>query len=79
MWLTVVRWGILYSCPKAERDALTARLSLLTRCYVSIDVLESPDFVEVGVCGIVLSLAKSLVEVNDFLPMLRMRWYLACK
>ena len=28
--------------PEAERDACTARLPLLTWCYVSIDVLESP-------------------------------------
>jgi len=45
-----MRWGILYSGPKAERDAFTARLSLLTRCYVSVDVLESSGFVEVGEC-----------------------------
>ena len=45
-----MRWGVLYSCPKAQRDAFTARLSLLTRCYVSIDVLESSGFVEAGEC-----------------------------
>jgi len=49
LWRVVncMRWGILYSCPRAERDAFTARLSLLTQCYVSIDVLESSGFVEV--------------------------------
>ena len=39
---------ILYSCPKAKRDAFTALLSLLTWCYVSINVLESSSVVEVS-------------------------------
>jgi len=43
--------GVLsYSCPKAVRSALSARLSLLIGCYFSEDVLESSDIVEIYEC-----------------------------
>jgi len=43
--------GVLsYSCPRAGRGALSARLSLLIRCYFSEDVLESSDVVEICEC-----------------------------
>ena len=41
------RFGVFYSCSKAKRDALTSLLSLLVGCNVSVDMLESTDFVEV--------------------------------
>jgi len=37
----------LYSCSKAKHDALTSHLSLLLRCNISIEMLESSNFVEV--------------------------------
>ena len=42
--------GFSYNCPKAGREALTAWLSLLIGCYLSKDVLESSDVVEVCEC-----------------------------
>jgi len=43
-----VQFGVFYSCSKAKRDTLTSQLSLLVGCNVSVDMLESSDFVEVG-------------------------------
>jgi hypothetical protein len=37
-------------CLRAKRGALTIQLSLLISRYVSINVLESSDLVEVGKC-----------------------------
>ena len=51
MWFYLLSDGVLsYSCPRAGRDALSARLSLLIGCYVSKDVLESSDAVEICEC-----------------------------
>jgi len=65
-----------YSCLKAGRGALSARLSFLIGCYFSEDVLESSDVVEIFEC-VMLSLAKSLGIVNDCLLIVRERMYLA--
>ena len=43
-WGLATRGGVFYGCPKAERNALTASLSLLTKCCVSTYVLESSGF-----------------------------------
>jgi len=60
--------GFSYNCLKAGHKALTAWLSLLIRCYLSKDVLESSNVVEVCEC-----VANSLGMVNNFLLMMRMR------
>ena len=42
--------GVFYNCLAAGYGSLTSHLSLLIGRYVSIDVLESSDSVEVGEC-----------------------------